>query len=181
MMMVENVPFYHLIAGIAIEGQGMGKETFATVFVSLAIGSLACGGFFYLLGHYELGNIVYFFPRHVIVGCIGGIGVFLFLTGMEGSANKPWEGNWDTIKVFFEPAVLPLWLASLACELLLRGLSHATKFSLLPPFFFLSIPPTFYLILLLSGTPIQTAHDNGWFFEVSHSMAEHLDGANSSH
>jgi len=32
---------------------------------------------FFLLGYYNLGNIVYFFPKHVILGCISGIGVFV--------------------------------------------------------------------------------------------------------
>jgi SulP family sulfate permease len=102
----------------------------------------------------------------VIVGCIGGIGVFLFLTGVEGSTNKAWEWDSKTILEFFAPAVLPLWLTSLAFEILLRILSYVTKYSLLPPFFFMAIPPTFYLLLLLSGVPVETAHENGWFFKV---------------
>jgi hypothetical protein len=53
---VENIPFMHVICNIAIEAQGMGKETFATVFVAFSLSTICVGFFFYLLGHYELGN-----------------------------------------------------------------------------------------------------------------------------
>jgi MFS superfamily sulfate permease-like transporter len=36
---------------------------------------------------------VYFFPRHVIIGCIGGIGIFIMTTGIEVSADHAW--SWD--------------------------------------------------------------------------------------
>lgn len=71
MMMVENIPFMQIICNIAIESQGMGKDTFATVFVAFAISTICVGICFYMLGYFEMGNAVYFFPKHVIVGCIG--------------------------------------------------------------------------------------------------------------
>lgn len=58
MMMVENVPFMHMICNIAIESQGMGKETFSTVFVAFAISTISVGVLFYVLGHFGLGNVV---------------------------------------------------------------------------------------------------------------------------
>ena len=36
---------------------------------------------FFLLGAFKLGGLVGFFPRHILVGCIGGVGVFLIITG----------------------------------------------------------------------------------------------------
>jgi sulfate permease, SulP family len=165
MMMVENIPFMHIICNIAIDAQGMGKDTFATVFVAFAISTISVGVFFYLLGHYQLGNVVYFFPKHVIVGCIGGIGVFLFTTGMEGSTNTTWKWDFDVITAFFSPALLPLWLTSLFFEFVLRGLSLKIKNPLLAPFFFVSIPFIFYAILVITRTPIATAHQMGWFFQ----------------
>jgi MFS superfamily sulfate permease-like transporter len=38
---------------------------------------------FYVVGKYELGKIMHHFPRHVIVGVIGGFGVFLLGTSVE--------------------------------------------------------------------------------------------------
>ena len=165
MMMVENVPFMHVICNIATDNQGMGKDTFATVFVAFAISTISVGAFFYLLGHFKMGNVVYFFPKHVIVGCIGGIGIFLFTTGMEGSTNVAWKWEIDVIRVFFSTALIPLWLTSLCFELLLRGLSCRIKDPLLAPFFFVSIPFVFYIALFVLRIPIEKAHQTGWFFE----------------
>ena len=165
MMMVENVPFMHVICNICIDAQGMGKDTFATVFVAFAISTVSVGVLFYLLGHYKMGNIVYFFPKHIIVGCIGGIGVFLFTTGMEGSTNTSWKWEIEIMAKFFSISLLPLWLTSLGFELLLRYLSSRIKNPLLAPFFFVSIPFIFYILLFITRTPIARAHDMGWFFQ----------------
>jgi SulP family sulfate permease len=71
MMMVENVPFMHHIADIVTDNLGMGDEAFATVLAAFAVSSCVVGIFFYLLGIFKVGSAVYFFPRHVITGCIG--------------------------------------------------------------------------------------------------------------
>jgi sulfate permease, SulP family len=165
MMMVENVPFMHVICNIATDAQGMGKDTFATVFVAFAISTISVGAFFYLLGHFKMGNVVYFFPKHVIVGCIGGIGIFLFTTGMEGSTNRAWKWEIEVLQEFFSFALIPLWVTSLCFELLLRLLSWKIKDPLLAPFFFVSIPFVFYIALLVLRIPIGKAHQTGWFFE----------------
>lgn len=72
MMMVENIPFLQVISRTAIKVQGQGIETFSTVFFTFALASVVVGVFFYCLGKFNLGNAVYFFPKHIIVGCIGG-------------------------------------------------------------------------------------------------------------
>jgi sulfate permease, SulP family len=36
---------------------------------------------FSLLGALRLGALLGFFPRHILVGCIGGVGAFLIETG----------------------------------------------------------------------------------------------------
>ena len=89
--MVENIPFLHIIALQAIEVQGQGVDTFSTVFVAFALSSVVVGIFFYILGKFKLGNAVYYFPKHVIVGCIGGIGIFIFRTGVEVATKVGWK------------------------------------------------------------------------------------------
>jgi MFS superfamily sulfate permease-like transporter len=37
---------------------------------------------FFLLGFLKLGLLIGFFPRHILVGCIGGVGAFLIETGL---------------------------------------------------------------------------------------------------
>lgn len=154
MMMVENIPFMHTICMIAVERQGQSADTFATVFVAFSISSVVVGIFFYLLGAFRLGNTVYFFPKHVIVGCIGGIGIFILTTGFEVATNVPWRWDLPALRLYSASKVLPLWAVALMLELFLRLVLAITNASLLPPFYFVSIPPLFYIALLLLGKSV---------------------------
>merc|ERR1719491_101591 len=86
--MIENVPFYLELARIAIDEQGTGSAAVSTLFFLFGFSSVFVGLVFYLLGRLELGRIVYFFPSHVLVGCIGGIGAFICITSLEVSTNR---------------------------------------------------------------------------------------------
>ena len=77
LQMVENVPFCLELAKIVINEQGYGIDSLSTLFFLFGFSSLLVGLVFYLLGHFKLGRVVYFFPSHVLVGCIGGIGLFI--------------------------------------------------------------------------------------------------------
>jgi hypothetical protein len=72
MMMVENIPFLHMICEIIVKQMGPGVDTFSTVLVAFALSTIVVGISFLLLGKFKVGNAVYFFPKHVIIGCIGG-------------------------------------------------------------------------------------------------------------
>lgn len=74
--MVENIPFWHALAYIVIEEQGYGVEALSTLFFLFGFSSVAVGILFYALGKLQLGRVVYYFPAHVLIGCIGGIGTF---------------------------------------------------------------------------------------------------------
>jgi len=71
LQMVENVPFCQALAYIVVEIQGYGKEALSTLFFLFGLSSVIVGLVFYFLGRMELGRILYFFPAHVLVGCIG--------------------------------------------------------------------------------------------------------------
>jgi sulfate permease, SulP family len=172
MMMVENIPFMHAICDLVSKSQSNGYDVMATVLFTYAISSIVVGIFFYVLGKFKLGNIVYFFPKHVIVGCIGGIGIFIFQTGMEAATAKPWEWRAEYLMNYLSNMnIAQYWMISLAFELLLRVLAK-TRLNgpLLPPFFFISIPPVFYLALLILEIPVSQARANGWFFEAAENV-----------
>lgn len=71
LQMVENVPFCQSLTYIVVEIQGYGKEALSTLFFLFGLASVIVGLVFYLLGRHNLGRILYFFPTHVLVGCIG--------------------------------------------------------------------------------------------------------------
>jgi SulP family sulfate permease len=74
--MVENIPFRHALAYIVIAEQGYGGEALSTLFFLFGFSSVVVGILFSALGKLQLGRIVYYFPAHVLIGCIGGIGTF---------------------------------------------------------------------------------------------------------
>lgn len=157
LQMVENVPFCHELATIAIAHQGMTLDALSTVFVMFGLASLVVGSVFYLLGHFRLGRIVYYFPNHVLVGCIGGIGIFIAKTGIEVTINTVFQELLDDNH-------LQLFGVVLIFEVLLRVLERYTTYALLSPIYFCSITPIFYAALWLLRIPIQSAMDTGYFF-----------------
>jgi SulP family sulfate permease len=169
--MVENVPFLHALAYIVIREQGYGVEALSTLFFLFGLSSVVAGIVFYLLGHFELGRVVYFFPGHVLVGCIGGIGIFIAVTAIEVTINTTLS-----FKAFVDH--FHFFAVVLFFEITLRILMWATqdkhgrpKFQLLTPFFYCLITPMFYLGLALLGVNIDTARDAGYFFPVTQSSS----------
>ncbi|CAG8666853.1 8526_t:CDS:10 [Gigaspora margarita] len=95
----------------------------ATTMLSFALSSVLTGLAFLLMGALKLGSLIEFFPRHILVGCIGGVGWFLFATAIEVSASL--EGNLgfslDTLKeLFLEGHNLALWGSALGLAIILR-------------------------------------------------------------
>jgi sulfate permease, SulP family len=84
-MMIEVVPFFHVLAARIereiVGGGGAAEEVIATTLVAFALSSVMTGLAFFALGAARLGTLIGFFPRHILVGCIGGVGVFLVITG----------------------------------------------------------------------------------------------------
>jgi len=79
--MIEVVPFFHAIVAI-LDSRINDEETLvATTLFSFALSSILTGVAFGLLGTLRLGSLSEFFPRHILVGTIGGVGAFLFITG----------------------------------------------------------------------------------------------------
>eukprot|EP00927_Polykrikos_kofoidii_P026504 TRINITY_DN2357_c0_g2_i1.p1 TRINITY_DN2357_c0_g2~~TRINITY_DN2357_c0_g2_i1.p1 ORF type:complete len:892 (-),score=97.41 TRINITY_DN2357_c0_g2_i1:71-2446(-) len=165
MMMVENIPFMHALADIIMRKQGKGIDALATTMVAFALSSLLIGAAFYLLGKYKLGRATNYIPRHFIIGCIGGIGLFVTQTGFEVSTGLPWAWNLETMLRFGSGTVVPLWLAPVCLVILMHALLRIWPVSLLPPIFFLNIIPGFYLVLLLAGISPDVARESGWLFQ----------------
>lgn len=161
--MVENVPFCQSLTYIVIQHQGYGMAALSTLFFLFGLASIIVGAVFYTLGRLELGKVLYFFPAHVLVGCIGGIGVFIAKTGLEVTANA-------SLGVGFVKKI-HLLLVVFGFEVGLRGLNHLTKdssgtsrYPLLSPIYFCLITPVFYLGIWASGLSVETAFSEGYFF-----------------
>jgi len=167
-MMIEVMPFLHIICEIIIDKVGADhpKEIIATVMIAYSISTILTGVVFYLLGTFKLGNIMSFFPRHILIGCIGGIGLFLLQTGIEIITGYSFNLTFDYVKNIFTTPTLPIWLLSMTLAL---GLSIAhTKIHhpLLTPTFFITLPVIFYIIVFIGGFDLNKLREQGWIFNL---------------
>ncbi|RGP59134.1 sulfate transporter [Fusarium sporotrichioides] len=168
--LIEVVPFFHNMAGKITEvvGEENPDAVIATTIVSFSVSAMMTGLVFYLMGRFKVGYMVGFIPRHILIGCIGGVGWFLIATGFEVSArlDGSLQYNLDTLKQLSDPATVPLWVVPLVLAIVLfYGQSKITsKFFL--PLFILAIPLIFYFfVLALDTLHIDTLRDHGWIFE----------------
>lgn len=168
--MIEVTPFFHSMAmSISAEMNGQSNEAIlATVIVSYALSSVVTGAVFLLLGKLRLGSLVGFFPRHILVGCIGGVGYFLVVTAVEVSSRL--EGglgyNLPTLQFLFGNYVTLLqWTVPLLLTAILILLHQRIHHSLLVPVFFIGVFVAFHVVVAaVSGWDLQKARDSGWVF-----------------
>lgn len=73
-------PFLHSLV-FTIDKEVSSEKVIPTVMAAFALSSVITGLVFFALGALKSGRLLEFFPRHVLCGCIGGIGAFLFITG----------------------------------------------------------------------------------------------------
>lgn len=166
MMMVENVPFMHTLSLAIIHELGATNEqVMPTIMVTYALSSVVVGALFFVLGYFKLGNIIYMFPKHIIVGAIGGIGAFVLQNGVENATGHAFEWTWAGVASLFDAQIVWLWVSSALLALSLSVFTRWFKSPLFPPLFFVSIPPLFYVALALLRIDPETARAHGWFFD----------------
>ncbi|KAJ4490657.1 sulfate transporter family-domain-containing protein [Lentinula aciculospora] len=172
-MMIEVVPFYHILAASIAQDIGEAKtaEVIATTIVAYALSSILTGLSFFLLGALKLGALIGFFPRHILVGCIGGVGAFLIETGLTVSMRIPDDDfviNLRTLKfMFLVPHNLALWTLPLGLAILLRVITSRWNHQLIFPVYFVVIPVLFYVIVLATQLDLHELREDGWLFDIS--------------
>ncbi|PIA17776.1 hypothetical protein COEREDRAFT_80130 [Coemansia reversa NRRL 1564] len=134
--------------------------------VAYVSSTLITGLVFFLLGFLKIGTLVDFFPRHILVGCIGGVGYFLLQTALEITSRLKLEASWSILHDLFEPKTLGLWSSSFALAILLRVLNARFTSPLFVPVFFMIVPAVFYVTTALLGLSMETLRAKGWVFEL---------------
>ncbi|CCO33228.1 putative protein C24H6,11c [Rhizoctonia solani AG-1 IB] len=171
-MMIEVVPFFHMLTTgiVAHVGEENPRAVIATTMVAFCLSSVLTGKspvsanacFRVLIG---------FFPRHILVGCIGGVGIFLIETGFEVAAGINDEGgfqyNLETFKLYFmNSRNLLLWLPAFGLAVLLRVITHRFHHQLIFPMYFIGIGVIFYIVVAIVGIDLQALRGGGWVFDV---------------
>jgi len=171
---IEVVPFVHKMAYIIMDRMpdASNQAILATVIVSYAMSSILTGIMFLLLGLFRLGNLVSFFPRSILAGCIGGVGLFLFITGIEVSARL--DGNLEfnsaTLEKLFRSDTVVLWVLPLVLAiilLLVRYIFRSSRYhEAILPTFFAGITAIFYFIVaIIPQLNLDDLRRKGWVFD----------------
>lgn len=168
--MIEVVPFFHKMAySIMEQMEGQPPEAIiATTIVSYCLSSILTGVIFLALGSFKLGNLVSFFPRHILIGCIGGVGFFLIVTGFEVSARLEGNLNYDldTLHKLFSADTWYLWALPLFLANAIMLLQRMVKSPFVLPVFFVMIFAAFYIIVKgIFRIDLEVVRNAGWIFE----------------
>lgn len=150
-------------------GADQADKVISTTVVAFAISSILTGVAFFLLGALKLGSLIEFFPRHILVATIGGVGWFLVATGIEVSArlDENLTYTWDMFKyIFFDGHIFSLWFSAFAVAILLRILQHRIQSPMLVPIFFMVLPFAFYFVVFIFGLDVNQVRDDGWIFPL---------------
>ncbi|OMJ30017.1 hypothetical protein AYI69_g448 [Smittium culicis] len=168
LMMVEVIPFLYQICDIIVKTVGTSNpdRVIATTMVSYALSSIMTGVVFLFLGALKIGKFVDFFPRHILVGCIGGVGYFLVQTGFEVMSGIPFGFNLPTLIKYFQPDKIALWGSAVGSALLLRFLNFHIKSPMLVPAFCVFLPAAFYIVVFTFGLSLESLRNSGWIFAV---------------
>lgn len=151
-----------------IVGEDKPDAVIATTITSYALSSIVTGSIFYCMGRFKFGYIVGFIPRHILIGCIGGVGWFLVATGFEVTARIEGSLNYnlDTLHKLVQQDTVPLWVTPLALSIILFWSQKRISNKYFLPLFIIAIPFLFYLLALIVG-PLDPSRlrNRGWVFE----------------
>ena len=167
--MIEVVPFFHSMAFTILQrvGDDNPKGVLATTILAFSVSAILTGTVFFLMGACRLGSLIGFFPRHILIGCIGGVGWFLVATGIEVSARLSGNLNYnlDTLRHLFRLDTVFLWTTPLALAIVLLIIQRYVKSNFLVGGYFIIIAIVFYFFKFALGIQMETLHSKGWIFD----------------
>ncbi|KAJ5905541.1 uncharacterized protein N7473_002457 [Penicillium subrubescens] len=168
--MIEVVPFFHQMAFTIMNrvGKENPQSVIATTILAFSVSSVLTGLVFFLMGVCGLGSLIGFFPRHILIGCIGGVGYFLLQTGVEVSARLPGtlEYNIGTLQKLFQLDTFPLWMIPLSLAIALLILKRFIRSNFLVGAYFIGVGVMFYVVILSARVSMDTLHQKGWVFDA---------------
>lgn len=154
---------------LARVGEDDPKSVLATTILCYSLSSILTGAVFFLMGKCKLGALIGFFPRHILIGCIGGVGWFLVATGLEVSARleSSLEYNLTTLEKLIQGDTIFLWMTPLILAITLLIAKHWAKHPLVDAIYFLSIIGVFYFfVAVIPDLKLPELRSRGWVFEA---------------
>jgi len=135
------------------------EDKLTTVLVAIAAATLLTGAFFLALGFFKLGGLVRFVPYPVVGGFLAGSGWLLAQGSFGVMADFPL--TLPNIPALFQPDQLILWVPGVLFALVLFFGLRRIKHFLAMPGILIGAIVVFYLALLVTGTSIADAINQG--------------------
>lgn len=159
---VETIPFYHSISfAVANRVIDSPVSMISTILAAYALIAVTTGLIFLTLAMLNLDRLVHKFPRVVLVGSMGGIGVFLVQVGLEMAARESLTLA-SLGRLFASWVTVGLWVPAMAAAVasLMAELRWRVPFvtSIAAGGLFLG----FYLVALLVPYSLDQLRDLGW-------------------
>lgn len=168
---IEVVPFFHKMTYMIMNRMTADNPDAlrATVITSYSMSSILTGIVFFALGSAKLGTLVNFFPHSILTGCIGGVGIFLFVTGIEVSARL--DGNLEftgaVLHKLFSGDTIVLWLPPLVLAVTLLVIKHYYDRPWLVPAYYIGITAIFYIVVAaVPDLNLVALRAKGWIFDA---------------
>ncbi|KAI0192416.1 sulfate transporter family-domain-containing protein [Astrocystis sublimbata] len=186
-MLIEVLPFMRGVASDIRNALGDDNPSVVpTVMVAYALSSFLIGIVFLILGALGAGRVISYFPQTVLTGAIGGIGVSLFILGLE--LPLPSDESLtlrNAGSLLFSKDHAPLLVASLLpivfmcysvrSETLNKLTRGAVQHPYYVPLYFLAIAALFWIIVGALGIErlggLHTLAANGWIFSTGESLS----------
>lgn len=166
---VENVPFLRSISLAVIRNaaeKGQGDDwVLSTSMACWILASLLTALTFYALGAMKLGRVADFIPHTVLLGCIGGMGLFILTAAIGIAADCEWQWNLETIEQIFSSRSVCKVALTLFVEVILIVAEVKYSSPTFTPCFLLALPVVFYVVFFLFGVSVETARQTGWVFD----------------
>ena len=150
---IENIPFIHTMY-YSLMQQGIAVESaISTLLYACILATLLESLLFFMLACSGMDRLVHQFPRSVLVGIMGGIGVFLIKTALGLALDHPSNSSLSMLFIILIPSIFALF--ALFGEKRLRYPFVAPVGSVL-------LFALFHAILVLFGIPMENARHHGW-------------------
>lgn len=164
--MVENIPFYHSIS-LAIATRVIDRNVMiSTILAAYMLSALLTGLLFMMLALMNLDRLVHKIPRVVLVGSMGGIGIFLILTGLEMATNESLYLQNVTI-LFSSWITLSLWFIGLAAAVGAFAAELKFNMAFVTPLISLTLFCGFYLVYPFQPFDLSHLRELGWLLNFS--------------
>lgn len=148
-----------VIAGSIVAGFGSGshpEERFWTVLAAVMLTTLLTGVFFYLVGRFNLGNLVRFIPYPVLAGFLSGAGWLMVMGALGVMVDIPFGFG------LLHLENLMRWVPGLVFAVgFLFVLNRFTQYWITPTFL-IGSTLLFYLLYMLFAGDLASAERGGW-------------------